>query len=75
MRGERLMPGSSENTIVVNDRMANLIIRMANQFFSEPGNVEKYNQWHLQKFGVMPDILNSSEPIQAGGKKAHRERG
>ena len=40
--------------VIVSDRTAELLNRMAERFYSDPENVKKYEEWHLKQYGCLP---------------------
>ena len=43
----------SENSII-DDHTAELVLRMAKKFYSDPKNVKKFEEWHLKEYGCLP---------------------
>lgn len=41
--------------IVVDDHTAALINLMAEKFYSKPENVKKFEEWHLKRYGCLPN--------------------
>lgn len=42
-----------ENSII-DDHTAELVLRMAKKFYSDPKNVKKFEEWHLKEYGCLP---------------------
>jgi hypothetical protein len=46
---------AADNECVVSDRVAKKVLEMAEKFYADPANVEKYRAWHLKEYGCLPD--------------------
>lgn len=42
------------SNIVVDNHTAALINQMAKKFYSDPDNINMYQDWHLKKYGFLP---------------------
>lgn len=40
---------------LIDNHVALLICEMAKRFYSDPENVKRYEAWHLQEYGCLPD--------------------
>ena len=40
---------------IVDDYTAHLINKLAEKFYSIPENVKKFEEWHLQTYGGLPE--------------------
>jgi hypothetical protein len=40
---------------IVDDYTAHLINKLAEKFYSIPENVKKFEEWHLQTYGCLPE--------------------
>ncbi len=46
------------------DELANFFVGMADsmrEFYENPQNAERYREWHLKKYGCLPEVQNESK--------------
>lgn len=46
------------STTNISDHTAQQIINMAKKFYSDPKNVERFEKWHLETYGCLPNEDN-----------------
>ncbi len=49
----------------VNDHIAHMLCQMAEKYYSDPENIQKYAEWHFKEYGCWPDDMR-------GGHKNER---
>jgi hypothetical protein len=52
------METEKDKPIKISDQTARKVIKMAEQFFSDPENVKAYEVWYLKKYGRLPPKEN-----------------
>lgn len=49
------MKASKTRNCNIDNHVAQMVCEMAKRFYSDPENVKKYEAWHLQEYGCLPD--------------------